>query len=45
VVIEAEDLAAARSEFGRDPYAVNGLFDQITIKPWKCVFNSSKPVP
>jgi hypothetical protein len=24
---------------------VNGLFDSITIKPWKFVFNNSEPVP
>jgi uncharacterized protein YciI len=45
VVIEAADLAAARAEFGRDPYAVNGLFDSVTIKPWKLVFNKSTPIP
>jgi uncharacterized protein YciI len=43
VVIEAENLAAARAEFGRDPYAIGGLFDSITIKPWKIVVNNSKP--
>jgi uncharacterized protein YciI len=45
VVIEADDLAAARAEFGRDPYAIGGLFDSITIKPWKFVVNNSKPLP
>lgn len=43
VVIEAADLAAARAEFARDPYSVGGLFDSVTIKPWKFVINNSKP--
>jgi uncharacterized protein YciI len=42
VVIEAADLASARAEFARDPYAINGLFDSITIKPWKFVVNNTK---
>jgi uncharacterized protein YciI len=42
VVIEAADLAAARAEFARDPYAIGGLFDSVTIKPWKFVVNNSK---
>jgi uncharacterized protein len=45
VLIEAESLEAARAEFGRDPYAIGGLFDSITIKPWKFVFNNSTPIP
>jgi len=39
VVIEAQNLEEARSTFARDPYAVGGLFDSITIKPWKLVVN------
>ena len=42
VVIESESLDAARATFGRDPYAIGGLFDSIMIKPWKFVFNYSK---
>ena len=42
VVIEAADLDTARATYGRDPYAVGGLFDSIMIKPWKFVFNYSK---
>jgi uncharacterized protein YciI len=39
VVIEAADLEEARSTFARDPYAQGGLFDSITIKPWKLTVN------
>ena len=39
VVIEAAGLDEARAIFGRDPYAVGGLFDSVTIKPWKLVVN------
>jgi uncharacterized protein YciI len=39
VVIEADDLAAARAVYAGDPYAGAGLFDQVTIKPWKVVAN------
>ncbi|MEO8759186.1 MAG: YciI family protein [Devosia sp.] len=42
VVVEAETVDAARVIFGRDPYAMGGLFDSIMIKPWKFVFNHSK---
>jgi uncharacterized protein YciI len=45
VVIEADDLAAARAAFARDPYVVNGLFDSITIKPWKLVVNKTATQP
>ena len=39
VVIEAEDLDAARGAFGRDPFVREGLFDSVTIKPWKLTIN------
>lgn len=39
VVIEADTLEAAREIFGRDPYAESGLFDQVTIKPWRVLIN------
>jgi uncharacterized protein YciI len=41
VVIEAPSLDEARAMFARDPYAQRGLFDSITIKPWKLVFNKT----
>jgi len=42
VVIEAESLEAARALFGRDPYFTSGLFDSVTIKPWKLNINKTK---
>jgi uncharacterized protein len=39
VVIEARDTDDARASFARDPYALGGLFDSITIKPWKMTVN------
>ncbi len=35
VIIEAASLADARAAFARDPYAQAGLFDTVSIKPWK----------
>ena len=42
VVIQGGSLAEAREIFARDPYAINGLFDQVTIKPWKLNINKTK---
>ena len=42
VVIEAASLDEARGIFGRDPFATQGLFDSITIKPWKLTINNTK---
>jgi uncharacterized protein YciI len=42
VVIEAETLEAARAVFARDPYAEAGLFDQVTIKPWRLSINKTR---
>jgi len=42
VVVEAENLHEARTLFGRDPFVTQGLFDSITIKPWKLTINNSK---
>ena len=42
VVIEAGSLDEAREIFARDPYAQAGLFDSITIKPWKLSVNKTR---
>ena len=42
VVIDAENLEEARMLFGRDPFMTQGLFDSVTIKPWKLSINNSK---
>ena len=39
VVIDAESYEAAESTFRQDPFMFNGVFDQITIKPWKVSIN------
>lgn len=35
VIIEAENLAAARTIAASDPYAIAGLFQSVDIRPWK----------
>ena len=42
VVIEAGSLDEARTLLNRDPFAVQGLFDSVTIKPWKMSINKLK---
>ncbi len=39
VIIESESLDTARAAFARDPFVTEGLFDQVTIKPWKATIN------
>ncbi|HEV2517936.1 MAG TPA: YciI family protein [Devosia sp.] len=41
VVIEAENLEAAQAIFNSDPFVVNGVFDQITIKRWHLGINNT----
>ena len=35
IIFEADDLAAAEAFATADPYAAAGLFDQLTIAPWR----------
>ena len=42
VIIEAGSLEEARTLFNRDPFVTEGLFDQVTIKPWKLTINKLK---
>lgn len=37
VVIEAENLEAAKATFAADPYARAGLFATVEIRPWRWV--------
>lgn len=39
VVIEAQDIAAARALADADPYAKAGLFEAVEVKAWNWVFN------
>lgn len=41
VVIEAPGLDQAKAIFNRDPFVTGGLFDSITIKPWKLGVNKT----
>jgi uncharacterized protein YciI len=41
VVIEAETYETAEAIFQRDPFVVRGVFDSITIKPWKIGVNKT----
>ncbi len=38
IIIEAEDRAEAEAFTRDDPYTQAGLFESVTIKPWKLVF-------
>jgi len=42
VVIEAESYDAAKADFDRDPFALAGLFDSVTIKRWHLGINNTK---
>ncbi len=39
LLLEAPSLADARAAFARDPYAQAGLFDTLSIKPWRLTIN------
>lgn len=41
-IIEASSLEEARQILGRDPFVLEGLFDQVTIKPWKVTINKMR---
>lgn len=38
LIVEAEDIAAARDFAARDPYAQAGLFESSAVWPWRLVF-------
>jgi len=38
LVIELDDLAQAEAFAAGDPYAKAGVFDSVSIKPWKKVY-------
>jgi len=41
IIVDCEDMAAARSLAATDPYAQAGLFASVTIKPWRKVLPKS----
>jgi uncharacterized protein len=44
VIIEADDLAAAKTTAAQDPYALAGLFSSVDIKPWKWLIKNPETV-
>jgi hypothetical protein len=44
LVIEADDMAAAKAWAAKDPYAVNGVFERVDIRPYKAVLGTIKIV-
>ena len=42
LLLEAANLEAARAAFARDPYYQAGLFDTLSIKPWRLTINHLK---
>ena len=42
IIIEAADMAAARSFAANDPYALAGLFSSVEIKPWRWLIGAPK---
>jgi len=41
IIVECEDITAARALAARDPYAQAGLFSSVAIKPWRKVLPKS----
>jgi uncharacterized protein YciI len=41
IIIEAENLGAAKAWAANDPYAKAGLFSHSEVRPWKVTFNPS----
>jgi uncharacterized protein len=39
IIIEAEDLDAAKAWHAKDPYLKAGLFAHSDVRPWKATFN------
>ena len=42
MVIEAESYDDAKATYNSDPYIIEGVFDSVTIKPWKLTINKTK---
>ena len=38
LIIEADDIEAARALAKTDPYAIGGVFESVVIQPWKWLF-------
>jgi uncharacterized protein YciI len=42
LVIEADDMAAAKAWAAKDPYAVNGVFERVDIRPYRAVLGTTE---
>jgi uncharacterized protein YciI len=42
MVIEAASLEEAKELYGRDPFMREGLFEEVTIKPWRLTINRTR---
>lgn len=42
VIIEADSLGEAEATFREDPFYINGVFDSVTIKPYRIGINNTK---
>jgi len=42
VVVEADSLAEAEAALREDPFVLNGVFDSMTIKPFRIGINNTK---
>lgn len=40
VIVEADDIAAAKAIADSDPYAKAGLFASVDVRPWNWVFKN-----
>jgi uncharacterized protein len=43
VIIEADDLAEAKSVAAADPYAKAGLFESVVVRPWVWAVKNPEP--
>jgi uncharacterized protein YciI len=40
IVLEADDLAKAQAFAANDPYTKAGLFEAVSVRPWKATINA-----
>lgn len=43
LIIECKDLKEAEAMIARDPYTKAGLFESVTVRPWKHTVGSGLP--